>query len=117
MNIATATPPELCAWLVIQFPTLNLDNVTLKFADPWTGSDGFTWGRSITLKPGFEGRLRTLEPGAVQLLCHELWHVRQFQQAGWSWLFQYLLNHRSWEAAAYQGAQELLAMWQTSTRP
>lgn len=103
--------PVLQGWLEQQFPGL-LATVTLRFGNPWTGSDGLTWGRTVTLQPGYEQRLEDLDPAAIELLCHELTHVEQFSAWGSWWLLGYLLHYRAWEAAAYQRARELRAMWE-----
>lgn len=108
----TRLPQELYQWLLIQFPSIYLPGVTLHFRNPWTGSDGLTWGRTVTLRPAYEQGLKSLHPVAVELLCHELIHVEQFTRAGRWWLLSYLWNHKEWEAAAYQRALELRAMWE-----
>lgn len=104
--------PELVSWLQQVLPGVpDLAAVGLRFRDPWTGSDGLTWGRTVTLRPAYEQRLAQLDPWAIELLCHELVHVEQFAQWGWWWLVGYALHHRGWEAAARQRAAELRALW------
>ena len=109
----TDLPPVLLAWLleVLQHVP-DLLGVGLRWADPWTGSDGLTWGRTITLRPGYQARLQALDPAAIELLAHELIHVEQYAPWGRWWLVGYLLHHRAWEAAARQRARELRAMWE-----
>jgi hypothetical protein len=106
-------PPELVSWLEANLPAVpDLAGVNLVFRSPWTGSDGLTLGRTIYLRPGYEQRLAALDPAAIELLCHELTHVEQYTRAGRWWLLDYLLHHREREAAAYQRARELRAMWE-----
>lgn len=105
--------PELLAWLQANLPGVPA-GVTIRFANPWTGSDGLTMGASVTLRPRYEQLLATLDPGAVELLCHELVHTEQFASWGGWWWVGYLLRHKSWEAQAYQRAAELRQMWEAT---
>lgn len=108
--------PRLLTFLQLHFPLIpDLAGVSLTFRNPWTGSDGLTLGRSITLRPTYDGQLATLQPNAVQLLCHELTHVEQFGAWGSWWWVGYLLRHSAWEAQAYQRAAELRQMWEEAT--
>lgn len=102
-------PAELAAWLQRVLPGVT---ARLVYRDPWTGTDGLTLGRTIYLRPAYEWRLAALDPAAIELLCHELVHVEQFARAGWWWWLTYLLGRRRLEAAAYQRARELRAMWE-----
>ena len=110
-TLSARIPSQLYAWLQYSFPYLNLAQVNLKFANPWTRSDGLTWGKTVTLRPTYEPRLHLLDEAAIELLCHELVHVEQFAQAGTFWLLHYLLHHREWEERARQKARELRALW------
>lgn len=105
--------PDLLAWLQQVLPGVpELAAVELRFRSPWTGSDGLTWERTVTLRPAYEERLAALDPAAIELLCHELVHVEQFARAGRWWWLAYLWRRRAWEAAAYQRARELRAIWE-----
>lgn len=107
--------PELLAFLQRHMPNVPA-GVTIRFAKPWTGSDGMTMGSAVILRPHYEQLLATLAPNAVQLLCHELVHTEQFAAWDFWWWVGYALHHRDWEAEAYARAEVLRSLWDAQQR-
>lgn len=92
--------------------------VPIYFQDPlpfdWfkSSKSGITLGHEIHMRSQYLDLIRTGDPGAMELLIHELIHIGQFAGSGVFWWAKYLIHHKKLEAQAYQMAREIRALWE-----
>lgn len=113
MNI----PNKVYVFLVDHFGKELVDSVQVIFVErlplwPFTSkADGLTLGNKIYLKSQYQFRLEAGDPAAVELLCHEMVHAKQFSGDRF-WFLTYLFGHGRMESVAYALGSDLRKVWE-----
>lgn len=105
-------PADLAAWMQAgpmgAVPAVPMVSFQPKLPFDWFKSekDGITLGRKIYIRRAEPIGLTDF--GGMELLFHELIHVRQFHKIGFFWWMNYIFNSSELEKEAYRESRQWL---------